>query len=492
MHYMNPFEFVPLPVNGPREIATIVAHGTPRLEGYLTYSLTTLTPLHITGKTTKENNHFEKKRFYENYGKKVIPGSSLRGMIASFVEAITGSDLGAFTRGDEKSNSNKSPYGKHYDKNNAQKCRHVGFLMASADDPTETKNKLETYHHKGQKKTRCRYERNETLPPRFGRHVVNDTARFLFGYVDQENEKAKAGRLIFEDLIIPDDIKLVDQPAWDLKSDAVFGSPNPRANTAWYFTPGESRVRKTDSGFRVWEVLADKVRGRKFYFHQRHEACHEEYLKWQRKWLSDLTKYNVEALEPGTTITNGRIYFTDLPETMLTLLAYSLMLPEMNMAHKLGALKPFGFGSVRIEVDELFYRDMANPLNPIESQGLKGKLVGSLIDQVSYRFLKKIMHFPEDGEEKDYLFIYPPFNPKGHTAEEKGFAVVERVYDRHLAPGNVNRSNCSGKQTGTSPPGHPIPGKSKKTTLFFDHYQINAKNFEKVMGGTNYAHLLNP
>ncbi len=496
MHnYMNPFEFVPLPVNGPREIPTIIARGTPRLEGYLAYSLKALTPLHITGKTTKKDNCFEKKSFYESYGKKVIPGSSLRGMIASFVEAFTGSDLGTFTRGDEKSKSNRPPYGKHYDENNSQKCRHVGFLMASADDPIETKNKLDKYHHRGQKKTRCRYERNETLPPRFGRHVVDDAARFLFGYVDQENEenkKASAGRLIFEDLIVPDDVKMVDQPAWDLNSNAVFGSPNPRANTAWYFTPGESRVRKTDSGFRVWEVLADKIRGRKFYFHQDPKACHEEYRKWQRKWLSDLTKYNVEAVEPGAAITNGRIYFRDLPETMLTLLAYSLMLPEMNMAHKLGALKPFGFGSVKIEIDELFYRDMANPLNPIESQGLKGKLVGSLIDQASYRFLKKIMHFPEPDEKKDYLFIYPPFNPGGNTSEEKGFAVVEQVYDRHLAPGNVNRSNCSGKQTRTSPPGHPTPGKSKKTTLFFDHYQMKAKNFEKVMGGKDYSHLLTP
>jgi len=489
MYYMNPFEFVPLPVNGPREIPAIVASGTPRLEGYLTYSLKTLTPLHITGKTSKENNHFEKKSFYENYGTKVIPGSSLRGMIASFVEAFTGSDLAVFTRGDEK-----SKYGKRYDENNAQKCRHVGFLMASADDPIEAKSEPDEYSYRGQTKKRCRYERNETLPPRFGRHAVDDAARFLFGYVEEngENEKASAGRLIFEDLVVSEHIEMINPSAWDLKSDAVFGSPNPRANTAWYFTPGESRVRKTDRGFRVWEILADKVRGRKFYFHQCHEACHEEYRKWKGKWLFDLTEYNVEAVEPGTTITNGRIYFTDLPETMLTLLVYSLMLPEMNMAHKLGALKPFGFGSVRIEVDGLFYRDMANPLKPIESQGLKGKLVGSLIDQVSYRFLKKIMHFPEHGEEKDYLFIYPPFNPKGHTAEEKGFAVVERVYDRHLASGNVNRSNCSGKQTRTSPPGQPIPGKSKKTTLFFDHYQINAKNFEKVMGGKDYSHLLIP
>ena len=102
------------------------------------------------------------------------------------------------------------------------------------------------------------------------------------------------------------------------------------------------------------------------------------------------------------------------------------------------------------------------------------------------------MHFPEDGEVNAYLFVYPPFNTKGNTAEEKGFAVVEQVYDRALASGNVNQSNCSAKQTATNPPGHPTPKKSSKTTLFFDHYQTKAKNFENVMGGTNYAHLLNP
>jgi len=495
MHdYMNPFEFVPLPVNGPQEIPTTVACGTPRLEGYLTYSLTTLTPLHITGKTTKKNKHFEKKRFYENYGKKVIPGSSLRGMIASFVEAFTGSDLGAYTRGDEKSKSDRPVYGKWYyhDKTKSQKCRHVGFLMASGDDPIKDNKEPYSYidQHTGQEKARCRYERNETLPPSFGRHVVNDAARFLFGYVDQENEKAEAGRLIFEDLIIPKDVDMIDQPAWDLKSDAVFGSPNPRANTAWYFTPGESRVRRINSKISAWEVLADKVRGRKFYFHQAPKACHDEYLKWKTGWLRNLEQYYAQAVKPDSVIPNGRIYFKDMPETMLTLLVYSLMLPEMNMAHKLGALKPFGFGSVKIEVDGLCLRDMAKPLKSFQPykekciNGFKEMLISALIDQKSYRFLEKIMHFPIPEEKKDYLFIYPPFNTtKKISNKEKGFAALERVDDNQLLPGNVNRSNCSAKQTATSPPGHPTPGKSKKTTLFFDHYQRNAKNFEKVMGG---------
>ena len=46
---MNPFEFVPLPQDGPKELPQNVIK-TPRYEGYLIYSIKTLTPLHISGK----------------------------------------------------------------------------------------------------------------------------------------------------------------------------------------------------------------------------------------------------------------------------------------------------------------------------------------------------------------------------------------------------------------------------------------------------------
>jgi len=461
---MNPFHFVPFPLDGPRPLTSAALNG-PRLEGYLKYSLKTLTPLHITGKTSRESKHFKEKTFYARCGRRVIPGSSLRGMISSCVEALTGSDLRSFTRGNETGSSDRPVYGKWYDSHNSQKCRHVGFLVASTDqdDHRETKKETYDYPYHGRKETRQRFERNETLPSGFGRHMVEDAATFFFGFVDQENgdeAAARPGRVVFEDLAVPGDINLGIRKAWDLDSDAVMGSPNPRANTAWYFTPGAYRIRKVHGGPKVWEVLADKLRGRKFYFHQYPEDCHEKYRRW-KEWMP-LVEYDVEAIDGGCKITNGRIYFTDLPEPMLKLLVYSLTL-DRSMAHKLGALKPFGFGSVKIRVESLLCKDMGNPFGALEPKELSANLVEGLIDKRAFRLLKKIMHFPSTAKKENYVFLYPPFRPgKGVSDREKGFACVEIVRD-------------------TRQSARPKPGSSKKITMFFDHYQKKAVNYDAVM-----------
>ncbi|MDM8539391.1 RAMP superfamily CRISPR-associated protein, partial [Desulfobacterales bacterium HSG17] len=218
MHYMNPFDFVPLSAAGPKQIPDDVLNDI-RVEGYITYSLKTLTPLHINGKTTKSGSHFDKKYFYESYGHKLIPGASIRGMLYSYIEALTGSDLSIYTRGDEEGSSKIPAYGKHFDPRNAQKCRHVGFLMTSKDDNLKAKDKSVTYNHRGKSKTRKVFEQNETLANKFGLHKVNDVARFLFGYVDEDKkentdkntlytESARAGRLIFEDVLLADNTKM--------------------------------------------------------------------------------------------------------------------------------------------------------------------------------------------------------------------------------------------------------------------------------------------
>lgn len=492
-YYMNPFDFVPLP-DKPKPLPES-AKNAPLLEGYLEYTLTVKTPLHISGLTKKDikRRHFTEKSFYENYGQRIIPGSSVRGMLSAFIEAVTGSDLKSYTRGDEGEDNSqaKTPYEKTYG-------RHVGFLMTSQDDPNKNKNiKIEYKDKRGNLKKRCKYERHETLPDGFGLHKETDVARYLFGFVDEEEKSdqrekkeseksvANAGRLIFEDIQFSKDL-LGTFKAWDLKSDAIMGGPNPRANTGWYFEPGEYRIRKTDKGFRVWEALADKVRGRKFYFHQDPASCHDEYKKW-RKWMP-LAEYQVNAVPAGTVIQGGRIYFKGLNETMLMFLAYALGL-EPGMAHKLGALKPFGFGSVTFSVNDLYHREITCPLNPIKHSELRGRVPLDIFDPVAYNYLKRIMRFPKENESKHYLFIYPPFNSdRSKPAEERGFAYVENA-DRSATPGNVDRSDCAMTKNPASPPGHPEPGKSKKTTMFFDHYQMNAANFEHVMGGKDYSHL---
>ncbi len=477
-HYMNPFDFVPLPQNGPIAISDDVLN-QPRLEGYIEYTIKVLTPLHITGKTTKpkNQNHFDKKFFFRRAGQRVIPGASLRGMVSAFLEALTGSDLRAFTRGDEKNTSGRPAYGKWFAGRGRQAIkvnRHVGFLIASADDKSVENLRKEQFSFRGRhgSVSPFRYERNATLPNGFGQNKAEDAARFLFGHVEQNGAgRSRKGRVFFEDIVVNNSVLTECKKAWDLNSDAVFGSPNPRANTAWYFTPGGSRPRNV-RGHNVWEILADKVRGRKFYFHQEPDPCHKEYRKWEKGWMRAMWEYDVEAIKPGASIHGGRVYFTDMPEALLKLLVYGLVLEE-DMAHKLGALKPFGFGSVRFAVTTVKKKDMGDPFGPlgvdenmktIRKQDLDEKL----IFPEAYEKLKKILHFPGESEKRNYLFIYPPFNTRGANCDQKGFACVEEV-----------RKNSQGKEIFPNP---EKPKSYKKKTLFFDKYQKTSTNYGAVIG----------
>jgi hypothetical protein len=483
---MNPFDFAPIPPDGPKPLPEEVGKGRC-VEGYLEYSIETKTPLHITGLTTKTGNHFGVKTFYENYGRKIIPGASVRGMLAAFIEALTGSDMSIFTRGDENENKPDKipPYAKYYNSKDkdTKPNRHVGFLVASRDHNLASKKNVIPG------RTKLKYERAQTLPDGFGQGKTKDAARFLFGFINPETDAdgndptSRAGRLIFEDIIIEDDNVFDKWNAWDIDGKAIMGGPNPRANTAWYFEPGEPRWRFAGKQYPVWEILANKIRGRKFYFHQYPKKCHDEYRGWA-KFNEDMRRaefkkngksktpkmveYQVDALRPGTIIPGGRIYFTDMPERLLKFLIYWMEL-ENNMAFKLGALKPFGFGSVSMKVTGVFYREMDAPLDPIKPRPIeKGAFDSELIYRPAYEKLNKIMHFPTEKQKEDYVFVYPVYRQQLKNPKDKGFAQPE------TAPDNQPKLNEIKKFA-------PTPGNSKKITMYFDHYQKNARNYPTVM-----------
>ena len=49
-YYMNPFDFVPLPENGPIQVPDEISNSTERYEGIINYSIHVKTTLHISGK----------------------------------------------------------------------------------------------------------------------------------------------------------------------------------------------------------------------------------------------------------------------------------------------------------------------------------------------------------------------------------------------------------------------------------------------------------
>jgi hypothetical protein len=475
-YYMNPFDFVPLPSGGPKEVP-ISLLDKARYDGSIEYSLETRTPVHISGKIDKSKNgsfYFQRHFLREGSGL-VIPGSSIRGMLRSYVEALTGSDFGAVTIGDEKENysiedsPNETPYGKK------EKTRHIGFKIQGENHPNWN-NRMNLFYKKGAVK----YECNNTVPQGFSRSLGYDSASFLFGCVSKENEaNAKSGRLDFDDIQIDSSkIRLINAKALDVDGNAAMGAPNPSASTAWYFTPGEVRTRRVrphgGKEFDAWEVIADKVRGRKFYFHQNALECFNHYNVYWNRNNSDsdvgfmpLKPYQVESIAPRQVVPCGKIFFRDLPLTLIKLLLNAIELDETK-AHKLGALKPFGFGSVKLAVNGVNFRLHTQFLDKPQTDRtiIDQEDISSLIDIRAKNWLDKINMLPSKENQKAYKFIYPPFNFSARSDDEKGFALVLKTRDY----------------------AKPEPESCKKTTMYFDQYQRKATNFETVMGDLEYKH----
>ena len=133
--------------------------------------------------------------------------------------------------------------------------------------------------------------------------------------------------------------KLEGEPKW-----IDNGKSNPDNNTVTL--PLLERPRPT------WSMPSNKyeVPGRKFYLH--HDGW-KDVLGNQEKLIKDRNRNNrtVEAMNDGNRF-KFKINFENLREWELGLLLYSLEL-QPGMGHKLGMGKPLGFGSVKIDVNEL-------------------------------------------------------------------------------------------------------------------------------------------
>ena len=107
---------------------------------------------------------------------------------------------------------------------------------------------------------------------------------------------------------------------------------------------------------------------------------------------------------------------------------------------------------------------MSSPFQQIVPRDFQGNIDKRLLFFPAYRALKKIMYFPVSDEQKDYLFVYPPFRTdRGISNHEKGFACVESVKNENHELEQLTKQ------------------KSKKNTLFFDEYQKSAINYNRVM-----------
>lgn len=412
-HNPNPFDFVPFA----GKVTTISKEEFAALEerwsGYLTVELNTLTPLHIVGQQEGNGRRITSSKFYRQDGQPVIPGSSIKGMLRSFVEAITSGWL--------------SQVNEEYPKK--QNERHIGFrLFDEYPDPLRRPG---------------RHPVKPAVPVHFKASAKTDTldvASWLFGYVGTATEQSEAdairGRVSVEDAVVDSALLENTYSLPDIDGAAFMGGGKPSASSWWYFSPFSVRERVAGQ-HRVAEFVGQRLRGRKFYYHQQPIDCLNWYNKnWkQMNETKNKTKqvvqppmypYPVETMKSQKTA-HFRIYIKDIPTKLLALLCICIE-PGRTIRHKLGFGKAYGYGSVELSIKSAMLRPFGNggwpePLtdristvqqynaDPWHEEKLRKLGINDLVEMSAVNKLAQILGWRPDQK---ITFTYPPFNHHTH------------------------------------------------------------------------------
>jgi hypothetical protein len=355
------------------------------------------------------------------------------------------------------------PYGKSHG------SRYVGF---------NTDTKWQDYA--GPRQDRPKDEMPQALPevyvPRMSKAKSQgiDLATFLFGAVlepegpeagsdaaDSEGHAVRSRVVVSDSRVGVDD--LVKDVYWypDVDGDALLGGAAPSKSSMMYFDLGDVVSRHVEiqgrNGllkFDFAQFYAGPFRGRKFYFHQDWKRCVDSYRDPQSRvnfWAAaqgnqvGTRQRHVEAMRPGASA-RFEVRFRRLPEKCVRLLVEALA-PSSGIRHKLGGLKPFGFGSICLRPSGLRLYRVQNGCLARDSQR-EGEMREALGAELSgfeagvwsraatwawacdedafscsdFR-LRYLLSYP--GEiEKAPIFCYPAYlQDRGAGALKRGFAV---------------------------------------------------------------------
>ncbi len=274
----------------------------------------------------------------------MIPGSTLRGLISSIVEAASCSTL-----------------------------RVLADALFQRRDLTGTKVPIGGSVHRA-------FERvsPDLVPLHAGRTQLT-LAEQLFGFVEQGGkERALAGRLRFAHAMAesgPPEGGWYDAPVL-LK---ILASPKP-PSPALYF--GNQRyLSKQSLDFRK-----HAPQGRKFYLHHREEDV--EARNYESRQLESKTmkqKARVRPLKKNTRFL-FHVDFENLTREELGYLRYALR-PTEKFRHKLGMAKPLGFGKIRIDLLALCFTNRRTGYQSDRLFGPKFHRMESRIDAEAWRNL---------------------------------------------------------------------------------------------------------
>ncbi len=172
----------------------------------------------------------------------------------------------------------------------------------------------------------------------------------LFGFVDESSKTTHSSRLRFLDATTRLDPRYCYEDPITLKE---LLTPHP-SNPIFY---GYNEADNNEPATWNWdEKTGIKLRGRKVYLH----SCYDPSSCKGRESRFTSTIHPVKS----NVTFKSRIYFEGLNETQLESLIKAINLyntspNETKYAHKLGYAKPFGFGSVRMNVDSVVLRKIS-------------------------------------------------------------------------------------------------------------------------------------
>ncbi|OAN43794.1 CRISPR-associated RAMP family protein [Chloroflexus islandicus] len=205
------------------------------------------------------------------------------------------------------------------------------------------------------------------------RYEELDIASRVFGWVkeqagdDRTDRVAYAGRVRFSHATLKEDAGVYSEP---LRL-AILGSPKP-TTTLFYLRKkngewSQEERKKPGAASHVGYDGHNQLRGRKFYRHHGPSLNRLEYERaGQRTDHQNRTVRGVRA--PGNVFT-FTIDFRNLAPVELGALLWTLSLGEEKCFFRLGYAKPLGFGSVKLEVDQVELLDPIARYRSLQASG---------------------------------------------------------------------------------------------------------------------------
>lgn len=195
------------------------------------------------------------------------------------------------------------------------------------------------------------------------RYEELDIASRVFGWVkeqagdDRKERVAYAGRVRCSHATLQKDAGIYSEP---LRL-AILGSPKP-TTTLFYLRKKNGEWSQEDrkspgAATRVGYDGTNQLRGRKFY---RHHGSSLNRLEYERAGLrTDHQNRTVRGVRAPGNVFTFTIDFRNLAPVELGALLWTLSLGEEKCFFRLGYAKPLGFGSVKLEVDQV---ELLNPI----------------------------------------------------------------------------------------------------------------------------------